>query len=52
MMNWLYRPVARGYALLRELQDGTYDLTDIALMNELIDIDDENTWRASNAKRQ
>lgn len=49
MLNWLLRPVARGKCQLKELHDGTYDLCDIALMNEMLDIEVENTYRAHKA---
>ena len=49
MLNWLLRPVARDKCKLHELHDGTYDLCDIALMNEMIDIDLENSYRAHRA---
>jgi hypothetical protein len=32
-----------------ELYDGTYDLCQIAEMNEALDIEDENMWRAQEA---
>lgn len=31
---------------LRELQDGTYTLTDVLLMNQALDVRDENEQRA------
>ncbi len=34
---------------LRELQDGTYTLTDVALMNDTLDVRDENERRARDA---
>ena len=32
-----------------ELYDGTYDLGQIAEMNEVIDVEEENMWRANEA---
>lgn len=34
---------------LKELQDGTYSLTDVALMNDALDVKDENEFRAQAA---
>ena len=36
---------------LKELQDGTYTLTDVALMNDALDVRAENEWRAHEAER-
>jgi len=49
MLDWLLRPVAKGKCTVKELRDGTYTLCDVALMNEIIDIDMENTFRAHRA---
>lgn len=46
------RPVLRQLCHLRELQDGTYDLADVALMNDALDVMDENTHRAQEAMRR
>lgn len=43
------RPVLRGMCQLYQLQDGTYDLADLALMNEAADVLDENSGRAQEA---
>jgi hypothetical protein len=32
-----------------ELYDGTYDLCQIAEMNEVLDVEEENMWRAHEA---
>jgi hypothetical protein len=49
--EWLWRPVLHPGLGVRpiELYDGTYDLGQIAEMNEIIDIEEENTWRAHEA---
>lgn len=40
------RPVARNYIRYHELFDGTYNLSKIADLNDMIDVMDENTYRA------
>lgn len=37
---------------LKQLQDGTYTLTDVAMMNDALDVRDENEYRAHEAARQ
>lgn len=39
-------PVVRGLCSLKELQDGTYDLSDVALMREALEVEAENADRA------
>jgi hypothetical protein len=39
------RPVLAGKVWLHELKDGTYDLCDIADINEALDVEAENAWR-------
>lgn len=48
------RPVTSTPPLcsLKELRDGTYDLADVALMNDALDVRDENTARANKAAAQ
>jgi hypothetical protein len=43
------RPVLAGRVWLRELYDGTYDLCKIALLNESLDVEAENQFRAHEA---
>ncbi|MBB4017384.1 hypothetical protein GGR16_002413 [Chelatococcus caeni] len=43
------RPVMRGLCRFESLKDGTLDLCDLALMNEAIDVQDENAYRAQEA---
>lgn len=53
-IDWLMRPVDRGYCRYESLKDGTLDLVDVAIMNETIDARDENERRmrvASEAAR-
>lgn len=47
------RPVISDPPLCRlsELQDGTYDLVDVALMNDILDVKAENDFRAHEASR-
>ena len=44
--DWLLRPVLRRLCLYESLKDGTLDLADIALLNEAIDVEAENEYRA------
>jgi hypothetical protein len=46
---WILRPVDRGYCRYESLKDGSLTLCDIALMNEMIDVVDENQARQSKA---
>ena len=48
-MDWVLRPWLRDKCQFRELKDGTYDLADVALMNEALDCFDENSRRAQEA---
>lgn len=50
-MDWLLRPVVRGYCSFEALKDGTIDLEDIALLNDAADLHDENQRRAEEAQR-
>jgi hypothetical protein len=43
------RPVVEGLAKLSEMQDCTYDLYDVALMNDALDARSENERRAHKA---
>ncbi len=40
--DWLLRPVAKGMCRFESLKDGSVDLADVALMNELLDVMAEN----------
>ena len=44
----LWRPILRNPPLgsLRELQDGTYSIDDLADMHEAMDVEEENDRRA------
>lgn len=44
-MDWLMRPVDRGYCSYESLKNGTLDLVDISVMNETIDVREENERR-------
>jgi hypothetical protein len=50
-LDWLYRPVVRGWCKLESLYDGTLTLAMIAEANEMIDLVDENEARLSDAVR-
>jgi hypothetical protein len=43
--DWLFRPVLRGMFHADRLLDGSVDLEFIALCNEAIDVEIENTAR-------
>jgi hypothetical protein len=43
--QWLMRPVLAKMFRLYELYDGTYDLCQVAEMNEALDVEAENSWR-------
>lgn len=47
--DWVLRPVMRGMVKYESLIDGTLTLSDIALLNEAIDVESENTYRAHKA---
>ncbi len=44
--GWLYRPVMRGLIRYESLLDGTVGMVDLAVLNDLIDVQDENDARA------
>lgn len=52
-LDWIMRPVVAEPPLctLKELQDGTYTLTDVARMNDALDVRDENLRRGDDARR-
>lgn len=52
--DWLFRPLVSTPPLctLRELQDGTYGLSDVARMNDLLDVHEENRRRLDKARSQ
>jgi hypothetical protein len=45
------RPVLEHLCSVKELKDGTYDLCDIADMNDALDVRDENIFRAREAAK-
>ncbi|GHE75747.1 hypothetical protein GCM10019059_38900 [Camelimonas fluminis] len=49
--DWLFRPVLRGMCRYESLVDGTRDLADVATINDVIDVQDENSRRAEAAAR-
>jgi hypothetical protein len=49
--DWLYRPVKYGMCKYESLIDGTLDLVDIAIMNEVLDVYQENERRAYESAR-
>lgn len=49
-MGWIMRPVVRGLCKFESLKDGTLDLSDVALMNDALDVQDENELRYNKAR--
>lgn len=45
------RPLAHHYCLYESLKNGALDLEDIARLNEMIDVIEENNARASATER-
>lgn len=43
--DWLLRPVVEGMCRYESLKDGTIDLEDIAKMNDILDVKQENESR-------
>lgn len=43
------RPVLKGMCRMESLRDGSIDLADVALMNDMIDIEIENNYRVHKA---
>ncbi|WP_394025313.1 DUF6889 family protein [Xanthobacter flavus] len=50
-LDWLLRPVERGWCQYESLKNGTLDLADVAVMNEAIGVFDENQRRIQDAVR-
>ena len=48
--DWLLRPVLRSLIRYESLKDGSLDLTDISLLNEALDVEAENNYRAEKDK--
>lgn len=46
------KPIEEGLMTLREAIDGTYDLADVAFMNEMLLLRAENEWRAHEAAKK
>lgn len=44
--DYLFRPVLRGMCHYESLKDGSLDLLDICKMNEALDVQAENQFRA------
>jgi hypothetical protein len=51
-MDWLMRPCHEGLCRYREIIDGTYDICDIADMNDSLDVKAENAYRARAAMKK
>ena len=49
--EWILRPVLRGLCKYESLLDGTLDIADIALLNDLLDVEEENRSRAQRANK-
>lgn len=48
--DWLLRPVVRGMCRYESLKDGSLDLSDVALMNDALDVVAENQVIAQRMK--
>ena len=48
-MDWFLRPVVRRMCSFESLKDGKVDVEDLALLNDVIDLSDENQRRAEEA---
>lgn len=46
------RPVLAGIVPYAAINDSAYDLADFVFMNEVLDVRDENQWRADEARRR
>lgn len=49
---WLHNPTLRGLVRFESLRDGTVDLADIALLNDLLAVEAENSFRANKAAEE
>jgi hypothetical protein len=50
--DFLWRPLMAGLCHYESVVDGTLDLADIALMNELLDVQAENNRRLADHDRE
>jgi hypothetical protein len=50
--GWLYRPMMRGLCRYESLLDGSIGMVDLAVMNDLVDVQDENDARARRAAEE
>lgn len=50
--GWLYRPMMRGLCKYESLLDGSIGMVDLAVMNDLIDVQDENDARARRSSEE
>ena len=50
--DWLWRPVMRKFFKYHELIDGSLSIEDVAMMNDLIDLYDENDARRQDAQEK
>lgn len=49
--DWVMRPAVEGICRYESLIDGTLDLSDVARMNEALDVRNENQARVDEAMR-
>jgi hypothetical protein len=49
--DWVMRPALEGICRYESLVDGTLDLSDVARMNEALDVRNENQARVEDAMR-
>jgi len=52
MLDFVLAPVERGMCKYESLLDGTLNLGDIALMNDVLAVRSENEWRSRKASSE
>ena len=48
-VGWMFRPMVEGYCTYKDLIDGTLRLYDVAVLNDVIDVRNENDRRLEEA---
>ncbi|WP_448952129.1 DUF6889 family protein [Labrys neptuniae] len=50
-LDWPLRPCRAGLCQYRDLLDGALSIEHLAMMNDLLDVEAENTYRAQEASK-
>lgn len=50
--DWLWRPVRAGLCKAESVLDGTLSINDIATLNEVLDVEQENKLRILDAQEK